>query len=152
MYTKRVQIINYGPVSQLDVEFPFDGDFPKPIVLVGQNGSGKSIFLSHIVNGLASAKDLAFPETPEVEIGKVFKVRSPPYIRPGSDWYFAKVDFEDALFMGEITARFFKREYQSTPPNFSSTDAKVAWDQMGENQNSQMISNINRNNSNSIKN
>ena len=151
MYAKRVQIINYGPIEELVVDFTFEGDSHKPVLLVGGNGSGKSIFLSHVVNGLASAKDIAFPETPEVETGKVFKVRSPHYIRPGSDWYFAKVDFEHDLFMGEITARGIKREYQSTPPDFSCTDAKVAWDQMGEDQNSQIVSNINRNNMIKIK-
>ena len=72
MYAKRVQIINYGPIGELDIEFPFDGDVPKPVVLVGANGSGKSILLSHIVNGLTSAKDHAYPESPEIEKGKVF--------------------------------------------------------------------------------
>ena len=139
MYANRVQIINYGPIGQLDIEFPFDGDFPRPVVLVGQNGSGKSILLSHIVNGLASAKDIAFPETPEVEVGKVFKIRSPLYIRPGSEWYFAKVDFENTLSMAEITARSLKRELQSAPPDFSAKDAKDAWDQMGEDQNSHIV-------------
>ena len=151
MYAKRVQIINYGPIGQLDIEFPFDGDFPKPVVLVGQNGSGKSILLSHIINGLASAKDIAFPETPEVEIGKVFKIRSPLYIRTGSDWYFAKVDFEDTLSMGEITSRSLKREYRSTPPDFSAQDAKDAWDQMEDDLNSHIVSNITRSNGTSTQ-
>lgn len=60
--TQHLQVINHGPIRQLHIEFPFDGDFPKPIVLVGQNGSGKTILLPHIVNRLASAKDIAFPE------------------------------------------------------------------------------------------
>ena len=76
MYTKRIEIENYGPLSQLVLEFPFYGDTPKPIVLVGENGSGKSIVLSHIVNGLVEAKQQAYPGTPEIETGKVFKVRS----------------------------------------------------------------------------
>ena len=45
-------------------------------MLVDENGSGKSILLSHIVNGLISAKGIAYPETPEVELGKVYKLRS----------------------------------------------------------------------------
>ena len=151
MYANRVQIINYGPIGQLDIEFPFDGDFPKPVVLVGQNGSGKSILLSHIVNGLTSAKDIAFPETPEVEVGKVFKVRSPLYIRPGSEWYFAKVDYENTLSMGEITARSLKRELQSASPDFSAKDAKDAWDQMGEDENSHLVSNMTRTNATKIE-
>ena len=81
MYTKRIQIVNYGPVDQLDITLPFDGDNPKPVVLVGENGSGKSILLSHVVNGLVAAKDLVYSETPEVEINKVYKIRSGAYIK-----------------------------------------------------------------------
>ena len=33
MYAKRVQIVNYGPIGELDIEFPFDGDVPKPVVM-----------------------------------------------------------------------------------------------------------------------
>ena len=56
MYTTRIQIANYGPIERLDITFPFDGERPKPLVLVGPNGSGKSIVLSHIVNGLLAAQ------------------------------------------------------------------------------------------------
>ena len=67
MYTKRIQLMNYGPIEKLDIEFPFEGETPKPVVLVGANGSGKSILLSHIANGLVKAKDIVYPETPEVD-------------------------------------------------------------------------------------
>ena len=60
MYTKRIQLVNYGPVSKLDIEFPFENATPKPVVLVGANGSGKSVLLSHIVNGLVKAKDIVY--------------------------------------------------------------------------------------------
>ena len=50
MYAKRIQIDNYGPIEHLDINLSFEGDTPKPVILVGKNGSGKSIFLSHIVN------------------------------------------------------------------------------------------------------
>ena len=43
MYAKRIEIEYYGPISQLEIDLPFDNDIPKPIVLVGENGSGKSI-------------------------------------------------------------------------------------------------------------
>ena len=76
MYIKRIQLVNYGPIDHLDITFPFEGDTPKPVVLVGENGSGKSILLSHIVNGMVSAKDIIYPETPEVEEGRVYKIRA----------------------------------------------------------------------------
>ena len=84
MYAKRTQLINYGPIEKLDIEFPFEDDVPRPVILVGENGSGKSILLSHIVNGLVSAKGVAYPDAPEVEAGRVYKLRSASYIRSGS--------------------------------------------------------------------
>ena len=84
MYTKRVQLINYGPVETLDIGCPFEGDTPKPVVLVGTNGSGKSILLSHIVSGLVRAKDIVYPETPEVEPGRAYKFKTNFYIKVGS--------------------------------------------------------------------
>ena len=67
---------------------PLHADSPKPVVLVGANGSGKSILLSHIVNGLVMAKDVVFPEAPEVDPNKVFKFPDPLYIRTGAQWSF----------------------------------------------------------------
>ena len=110
MQAKRIQLLNYGPIDRLDIEFPFDGETPKPVVIVGANGSGKSIFLSHIINGLTSAKDHAYPESPEIEPGKVFKLRSGSYIKSGAECYFAKVDFEDGLSIGELRSRRLKKE------------------------------------------
>ena len=100
-------------------------------MLVGANGSGKSILLSFIVNGLALAKDLVYPDTPEVATGKVFKVRSGSYIRLGSQAYFVRADFEDDLFISELFTQKQKREYGNMPLRLPWDDATAAWDRMG---------------------
>ena len=130
MYAKRVQIINCGPIAGLDIEFPFSEELPKPIVLVGSNGSGKSILLSQIVNALVSAKDLAYPESPELATNRVFKVRDANYIRGTADSNFARVDFEEGLFVSEAVLRDLRKNYDSMPAVFASDDAKVAWDKI----------------------
>ena len=130
MYAKRIQLVHYGPIEKLDIEFPFDGETPKPVVLVGQNGAGKSILLSHIVNGLIAAKGIAYPETPEVETGKVYKLRDNSYIQAGRDYYFARVEFEDSFFVSEIRSMFNKREYSEVPPGVSGTDAEGLWEKL----------------------
>ncbi len=127
MYAKRVQIVNYGPIDRLDITLPFEGDSPKPVLLVGENGSGKSILLSHIVNGLVSAKGVAYPEAPEVETGKVYKLRSSSYVKTGSEYYFGRVEFEDGLFVTEMRSRSRKREYQAMPSGLSEPDIQDAW-------------------------
>ena len=142
MYAKRVQIHNYGPIDRLDITFPFEGDAPKPILLVGENGSGKSIVLSYIVNGLMSAQGLAYPETPEVATGKVYKLRSSSYIKSWSDYYFGRVDFEDSVFMGEIRTHRAKREASDLTEWILEGDARDAWDGMGDDENDHLDTNI----------
>ena len=151
MYAKRVQIINYGPIGELDIELPFDAEAPMPVVLVGANGSGKSIFLSHLVNGLLSAQAVVYPDSPEVDLGKVFKIRSNGYIRMGTQGYFARVDFEDGLHIGEIRTSRPKQDYQIEPEEFSTQHAKEAWELVKETDNDHLFSNISRNNENKVR-
>ena len=115
MYAKRIQILNYGPIEELDLALPFDGDRPKPVLLIGGNGSGKSIALSHIVNGLISAKDGVYKNSPEVEPNRVYKIRSNSYIKLGREAYFARVDFEETLFTEEMRCLRDKEEYTQIP-------------------------------------
>lgn len=97
MYVKRILLENVGPIPKLDYEFPFDSEGnPKPLVLVGANGSGKSIFLSYIVNSLVNAQQHLY-ENAEVKKGKVYKFQSPKYISSGQAYYYAKVTFEEEI-------------------------------------------------------
>ncbi len=140
MYTKRIQLINYGPIEKLDIELPFEGETPKPVVLVGENGSGKSIVLSHIVNGLIAAKGIAYPETPEVEEGKVYKMRATSYIKSGSECYLGRVDFENSLFVMEMQSRRPKGEYETIPTGLSGPDVENAWNKIKPEDNDYFVS------------
>ena len=137
MYVKRIQISNYGAIEQLDITLPNDDDGPKPVVLVGENGSGKSVLLSHIVNALLGAQQIAYRETPEVEINKVYKLRSPQYIAPGKEFFFARVDFADNLLSGELQLKKRKQDYANKAPNgILGTDAENLWNKMTETEHS----------------
>ena len=131
MYARRIQIINYGPIGHLDIKLPFDDeDKPKPVVLVGENGSGKSVLLSHIVNGLVSAKGIAYPQSVEVEAGRVYKLRSGQYIKTGSEFYFARVDFADNLYVAELYCSRPKSPGEAAPEDVTGTDAARLWEDM----------------------
>ena len=143
MHTKRIQLTNYGPIEKLDIEFPFDSKLPKPVVLVGQNGSGKSILLSHIVNGLLQAKDIVYPETPEVEPGRVYKFKTNFYIKSGSKFSFARVDFEEGWFISEITTMRPKQDYPEVPPGIVGTAAESMWRKLESVSNDHSESNFN---------
>ena len=49
MYLKKIACENMGPILCVDIEPGFDvNGNPKPLVLVGKNGTGKSILISNI--------------------------------------------------------------------------------------------------------
>ena len=61
MYLTECFLKNVGPIESLDVSLPFNGDgSPKPVILVGPNGCGKTILLSHM---LEEAFEQADPKT-----------------------------------------------------------------------------------------
>ena len=93
MYFKKISLRNVGPIEKLDYEFQFhNSDNPKPLILVGTNGSGKSILLSYLLNPLLFAQQIVFDDT-EVEKDKVYKLRNPQYIRNGAAFSYANMIF-----------------------------------------------------------
>ena len=131
MYVRRLQLRNYGPIDNIDLEFPFsDADIPKPVVLVGENGSGKTILLSHIVNGLLEAKGAAYPESKEVEEGKVYKLRSGMYIRSSRDYYLARVDFDAGFSIQELRLERRKQDYPDVPETIRGSEAASLWEEI----------------------
>ena len=61
MYIKKLNYKNIGPISSLDIDMPFNEDNnPKPLVIVGENGSGKSLVLSSVVDSLYEFGGIVF--------------------------------------------------------------------------------------------
>ncbi|MBJ9422764.1 AAA family ATPase [Acinetobacter seifertii] len=51
MYLRNIHIRNIGPIEKLDLELELKEDSnPKPVILIGKNGSGKTYTLSYIVD------------------------------------------------------------------------------------------------------
>lgn len=51
MYLRNLHIRNIGPLDKLDIDLELQDNFnPKPIILVGKNGSGKTYTLSYIAD------------------------------------------------------------------------------------------------------
>ena len=129
MYVKKIQIENYGPIDLLEIVLPFDGDNPKPVLLVGENGSGKSILLSHIVNGLMLGQGVVYPENSEVQQNKVYKLRSPSYIKSGSEYSYAEIEFEQSLYFRELVLNRSKENF-SQRPSFFFESGNQLWESM----------------------
>jgi len=98
MYLKKSLILQSGPIEdfEIDLEFRMDGH-PKPLVVVGQNGSGKTNFLSFITDALIETASKKFADVAPVNPSGVghqwHRVIGGPTIRTGSQYELAVLEF-----------------------------------------------------------
>ncbi|MEG4089146.1 AAA family ATPase [Microcoleus sp. Pol12B4] len=100
MYLRKCFIENVGPIPEFDVELDLNtfGN-PKPVILVGKNGTGKTIFLAYVLDALA---ELAKKKFSDIAIGQqigqspFFKLTSGGDIRSLSGTTLCLLEFSDA--------------------------------------------------------
>lgn len=110
MYLRSIQLKNTGPIHELSLTMPFVGDQPKPLVIVGRNGSGKSTIISFVVNALLGIKQTVFEDS-EIEKGKVYRVRSSLGINGNSNFFFARLNFDKGVSLVEWQLNNQKEAY-----------------------------------------
>ena len=97
MYLHEIFLQNTGPISECHVKPLFDetGN-PQPIVIVGPNGSGKTIFLSYIVDALTEFAKKAFTDiVPSDGLSTpYFRVIHPRAIRSGASFSLSFLHFK----------------------------------------------------------
>ena len=77
MYLEKIIIENSGPIERLDIDLEFNDDGkPKPIILVGKNGTGKSTILGTIVDALFEFAKISYDD-----IVKINQNGSTPYFK-----------------------------------------------------------------------
>ena len=142
MYLESIKLENIGPIDKLEYTLPFsENGTPKPVVFVGQNGSGKSIVLAHIVNALLTARSRVFDDV-EIEKGRVYKVRTSRYIKYDQYYSLATVRFKDDFAQSEIVLHGIKKNFE---PQFGFTPTWEHWEKMPESDNSYYMDNFSQN-------
>jgi len=96
MKIKNVRAKNIGPLENVKIRLPFypDGK-PKPVVLVGKNGSGKSLLLAYIADAFIEFERQFYNDL-KVKKDKYFKFVSKSYIKSGKEYGFFEAIFEDS--------------------------------------------------------
>ena len=98
MYLHEIFLQNTGPISECHVKPLFDDNGnPQPIVIVGPNGSGKTIFLSYIVDALTEFAKKAFLDIVRFDSSgntPYFRVVQPMAIRSGQPFSLSLLHFK----------------------------------------------------------
>lgn len=94
MKIDKIRIENYGAIERLDINFDFENANPiSPTILVGANGSGKTLFLSHMVDALIELKRKKYNKMLEVQEDNYYRVGHKSYIRHGKLHSYVEVQF-----------------------------------------------------------
>jgi|694.fasta_scaffold18386_4 hypothetical protein len=113
MYLTSIEIENLGPISNLSFKPLVDGENPKPLVIVGTNGSGKTTILSTLVSSLVAFKQQAF-ENVEVEAKKVFRMRGSRFLQTGKNFYTWQLEFGAELKVIEWVLNQTREEFEKS--------------------------------------
>ena len=106
MYVTKLLLKNYGPISHVEISPRFDTEGkPVPLVLLGQNGSGKTLAIASILDALVEARRRSFTKIPDVHEDDYFKRSSKLYI--GGNLPYSRVTIEisdqiDRIYYDEI--------------------------------------------------
>ncbi len=99
MYLRDCWIENVGPIAHLELHPTFTSHgHPNPLLLVGQNGSGKTILLAHIIDALVELgktayQDVVSGQAPGLPQTQYFKPIADTNIRSGATFGVCLVEF-----------------------------------------------------------
>lgn len=96
-YITNLRYRDIGPLAAVDIAPRFDAQGnPVPILIVGENGSGKSILLSNVVDSFYEIAGVAFHNAKHLTDAasqEYFKVISGDQIRSGQDHLYVRLRF-----------------------------------------------------------
>jgi len=132
-YLVKLQVENSGALESLDVDLPFSANgLPKPIVFVGENGSGKTTALSFIVDSMLQIAASKFGDVLAHKGlgGLFFRVRSAD-VRLGHRYSIAYARYQHEAHVchyfdwtGDLTGVDFQQKFGAIPGGPTNASGK----------------------------
>ncbi len=132
MYLQSVTVKNYGPMEDFHYQLPFKEDgLPKPVVFTGQNGAGKTLLFSNIVNSLVEIKRSFYNKLQEVNENNFFRVASKKYVTEQKPYCYESYKYDSASFSYIMVKNVdvYKKDWsEELFPEFKVNDSNLAND------------------------
>ncbi|WP_047933772.1 AAA family ATPase [Pseudomonas putida] len=124
MFVKRIKLEKLGPIEEFIIEprFSQEGN-PVPIMLVGQNGAGKSLTLSVILDAMTEARRGSFRKLPEVSETDYLRLSSKNYVRHSGGYSHAQVKIGNStteLEFNEVVSKISFEHFQNSAPELAA--------------------------------
>jgi hypothetical protein len=127
MYITDIHLEGVGPLPNLQITPRFRPDgTPVPVVLVGQNGSGKSLTLAVLLDAMIEAKKKAWRKIPEVVDTQFLRIMSTNYVRVGSDYSLSQLKFKSGTMASRTTSWSCGSMSKPSAPSFLTFDSTAA--------------------------
>ena len=133
MYLKRIHSVNVGPIEDVDIIFPFDKGNPKPVIIVGENGTGKSALLSNIVDSFFEMASMSFSNVREKDdlLGEpqYYKTITPQEIHIGQSYMYSYIEY---IHKAKSVYSFFKSgelSFQEMKQKENDFPSSIRWEQ-----------------------
>ncbi len=142
MYLKNIAIENIGPITKLAIELPFhENGNPKPLLLVGENGSGKTIFQSQIIDSLYETASNLFTDVgvQDGEKRSYYKISGGLNLQSGKDKGFSALSFIDSE---NKNIEYFDKIGNVTKDDFTDAISDFTLSPNGKNGNQKSVINI----------
>ena len=131
MYLESLHYKNIGPISDLNIQFrKNEKDVPVPLVVVGKNGSGKSILLSNIVDAFYELASKAYDNATETSGNghQFYKIISPDQIQIGQNYLIANIYMQQSNTRFEYLFKSGKLSFDEYANLCKDTiDSKLNW-------------------------
>lgn len=98
MYIKKIMGENIGPIKKIQIDLPFKEKCPKPVIIVGENGTGKSTILSNIVDAFYEIAGTAYSDArkqAKTEGYEYYKAITSREIHVGENYLYSYIKFEN---------------------------------------------------------
>ena len=123
MYLEKINIENYGSIEKLKYKMPFnEHGNPKPLVIIGKNGTGKTLLISNIVHTLIEIKRNIFNELPETDNKNYYRLGSKEYIRNGKEYSYINYSFSNNLKFVDMAINNYEKIKNKTFDNVNMND------------------------------
>lgn len=131
MYIESLHYKNIGPLSDLNIQFrKNEKGVPIPLVVVGKNGSGKSILLSNIVDAFYELANKAYDNATEATSKghQFYKIISPDQIQIGQNYLIANICMEQSNNRFEYLFKSGNISFDEYIKLYGNTiDSKLDW-------------------------